>query len=76
MTNHISLVGISNCLKHDTEAVNLFQSKLCSFLLGKVKDLTMIYYLLIISGAASQYKNRKHFINLCYHNDDFGMDVE
>jgi hypothetical protein len=64
MTNHISLVVISNCLKHKTVAVNLFQSKLCTFLLGKVKDLTKIYYLLFTSGAASQYKNRKHFINL------------
>jgi hypothetical protein len=22
-----------------------------------------------------QYKNRKNFLNLCYHKDDFGMDA-
>ena len=27
-------------------------------------------------GAASQYKNRKNFINLCYHYDDFGVAAE
>jgi hypothetical protein len=37
--------------------VHLFQSKLCSFLSGKLKDLNKIYY--FSDGAASQNKNRK-----------------
>ena len=27
-------------------------------------------------GAASQYKNYKNFINLCYHENDFGVPAE
>jgi hypothetical protein len=74
MTEHISFVVISDCLKHDTVTVHLFQSKLCTFLSGELKDLTKIYY--FSDGATSQHKNRKNFINLCYHKDDLGMDAE
>jgi hypothetical protein len=27
-------------------------------------------------GAASQYKNRKKFLNLCYHHTDFGIAAQ
>ena len=27
-------------------------------------------------GCAGQYKNKKHFINLCHHEDDFGLSAE
>ena len=27
-------------------------------------------------GAALQYKNRKNFLNLCHHKDDFGVKAE
>jgi hypothetical protein len=60
MTEHISYVVISDCLKHDTAAVHLFQGKLCSFL---------------SDGAALQYKCRKYLINICY-KDDSVMDAE
>jgi hypothetical protein len=33
--------------------------------------MSEIYY--FSDSAASQYKNTKNFINLCYHKDDFGM---
>jgi hypothetical protein len=36
VTEHVSFVVISDCLKHDTVAVHLFQSKLHSFLCGKL----------------------------------------
>jgi hypothetical protein len=74
MTEHISFVDLKEYLKHDTIAVRLFQSKVCSFLSGELKDLTKIFC--FSYGAASQYKNRKNFINLCYLKDDFGMDAE
>jgi hypothetical protein len=54
--------------------VHLFQTELSSFLSGKLKDLTMIYY--FSDGVPLQYKNRKNFINLCYHKDDFGIDAK
>jgi hypothetical protein len=27
-------------------------------------------------GAASHYKNKKNFINLCSHETDFGIEAE
>ena len=33
-----------------------------------------VYY--FSDGAASQYKNRKNFINLCHHQDNFGVPAE
>ena len=30
----------------------------------------------IYDGCASQYKNCKHFLNLCHHEQDFGMSAE
>jgi hypothetical protein len=53
--------------------VHLFQSKLCSFLSIKLKDLTKIYY--FSDAAASQYIIRKNFINLYRHKADFHMDA-
>jgi hypothetical protein len=67
-------VVISDCLKHGTVGVHLFQSKLCSFFSCKLKHLTKIYY--FSDGAALQYKNWKNCINLCYHYGYFFMDAE
>ena len=30
----------------------------------------------VSDGCAAQYKNRKNFINLCYHMEDFGVPAE
>ena len=72
---HLNFVVISNCMNHDTVAVHLFQRKLNSFL----KHVLAFFPLKIIyfsDGAASQYKNRKTFINLCSHQADFGISAE
>ena len=67
---HISYVIISDCVKHDTVSVPLFQRCLLSFLEEHFHALpTKIIY--FSDGAASQYKNRKNFINLCHHREDF-----
>jgi hypothetical protein len=73
MTEHISFVVISDCSKYYMVAVCLFQSKLCSFLSGKLKDFSKTCY--FSDGTASQDKNRKNSINL-YHKDNSGMDTE
>jgi hypothetical protein len=73
MIQVISFV-ILNYLKHDIVLVFLFQSKLYSFLSGKLKDLTNIYYFSYC--AKLQYKNRKNFINLCYYKGDTDMDTK
>ena len=72
---HISFVVISDSLHHDTVAVHLFQKSLIKFLKEKFGTLPRkIYY--FSDGAASQYKNRKNFINLCFHEADFGVPAE
>ena len=72
---HISYVVISDCLRHDMIAVRLFQRSLMYFVKEKFGTLPQkVYY--FSDGAASQYKNRKNFINLCFHEADFGVPTE
>ena len=72
---HHSFVVISDCLHHDTIAVYLFQKKLIEFLVKTLGHLPkrILYF---SDGAASQYKNRKNFLNLCHHLSDFGIPAE
>ena len=65
---HISFVIISDCLHHDTIAVHLFQKHLVQFLQEKVLKVDKIIY--FSDASAAQYKNRKKFLNLCYHKLD------
>ena len=72
---HFSFVVISDCLHHDTVAVYLFQKSLMEHL--KTHVVVQLKKVLYFSdGAASQYKNRKNFINLCYHEADFGVPAQ
>ena len=71
--SHLSYAVISDCLHDDTVAVYLFQKSLLDFLKKKFSIRKVFYYL---DGAASQYKNRKNFINLCHHEADFGVPAE
>ena len=70
--HHLSYVVISDCLHHDTVAVYLFQKSLLDFL--KKFSICKVFY--FSDGTASQYKNRKNFINLCHHEADFGVPAE
>ena len=69
----LSFVIISDCLTHDTIAVHRFQRKLIAHLKDHLPFEKVIYF---SDGAASQYKNKKNFINLVYHEEDFGMPAE
>jgi hypothetical protein len=72
--NHVSFVVVSESNSHDTIAVHLFQKVLIEFLTKRFgKPTKMIYF---SDGCAAQYKNRKNFINLCHHEEDFGMPAE
>ena len=66
---------IFECTKHDTIAVHLFQKNLIQFLTdtSERKPSKIIY---VSDGCAAQYKNRKNFINLCHHMEDFGVPAE
>jgi hypothetical protein len=72
---HTSFVVISECLRHDTVAVHLFKKKMIEHLNDTLPFIpAKVYY--FSDGAASQYKNRFNFLNLCLHEEDFGMPAE
>ncbi|GBN94497.1 hypothetical protein AVEN_228038-1 [Araneus ventricosus] len=61
----------SECLEHNNVAVHLFQQKLIDLL--KFENRLIFFY--FSNGSAAQYKNKKNFSNLCYHQRDFGIDA-
>lgn len=74
-TKHFSFVVISEDLRHDSVAVNLFISKMILFLrTQKSKNISKIFFM--SDGAASQYKNRKKNSSLCKFKTNYGIDVE
>ncbi|XP_033122950.1 uncharacterized protein LOC117121756 isoform X2 [Anneissia japonica] len=72
--DHTSFVIISECNTHDTVAVHLFQKLLIQFLTDTLGHVKKICY--FSDGCAAQYKNRKNFLNLCLHEEDFGVQAE
>ena len=62
---------ISDCLGHDAVPVHLFVKRFLDFLALNIKGLKKVYY--FTDGASSQYKNRKNFINLAFHMEDFNV---
>ena len=64
---HDCFVVIGENDKHDSVAVSLYNKALIKFLKTKhgVRAITKIYY--FFDGAASQYKNRKNFVNWLNH---------
>lgn len=72
---HESIVFILDCLTHNTMLVHVFQKKILELLRSIQPSLKKLYYL--SDGSAAQYKNRKIFINICHHKDDFdGIEVQ
>ena len=69
----ISCVMVSDSLVHDTIAVSYFQKRLLSVIKSKVEPKKIFYF---SDGAAAQYKNRKNFANLAYHEEDYGVPAE
>jgi hypothetical protein len=70
----ISFCVVSDCLKHDATTVYAFVSVIIAHLKKLVPGLSLVRY--FSDGAASQYKNCKNFLNLCYHEKDFGVKAE
>ena len=68
-----TVLFISDCLTHDTVAVYAFQKILVSLLKNKL-NLTAIQY--FSDGCARQYKNKKNFLNLVKHTQDFGVPAD
>ena len=74
---HLSYVVISEALSHDTAAVYLYQKCFITFLKSFLPSSCQPHKIIYFSdGAGSQYKNRKNFLNLCHHQEDFGICAE
>lgn len=71
---HENFVIVSDTLRHDTNTVHCFQRKVLDFLKIKFPLLKKVVY--FTDGAAGQYKNRKNFLNLMYHKQDFDLYAE
>lgn len=65
-----SLIIIAENLKHNVEAVYQFQTKLVEYVKRQYGNKKIIFF---TDGAASQYKNKKNFLNLCLFERDFGL---
>lgn len=65
---------ISDYMYHNTLAVYAFQKRLVSEISASLPFIKKIIY--FSDGASGQYKNKKNFINLCYHNYDFHIEAE
>ena len=70
-----SLLFISDHLTHDTVAVYAFQEKLIPLLKTKLEQEEIILEKIEYNfdGCSRQYKNKKNFLNLTFHEIDFGI---
>lgn len=72
-----SIIIIAESLKHTVEAVYLFQTKMIEYFKAFFGDSFRSKRLKFFSdGAASQYKNKKNFLNICLFQKDFGIKAE
>lgn len=69
-----SICIISDHLIHDTSTVYEFQKHLIKEVKKALPNVKKIIY--FSDGASSQYKNKKNFINMCQHENDFGLIAE
>ena len=66
-----SFCVLSDSGDHSTSAVYTFQKEVLSLLKTKNGGLKKVHY--FTDGASSQYKNKHNFLNMCYHEKDFGL---
>lgn len=73
---HHNLAIVSECNKHDSTAVNLFNKKMISYL-KKIHGEQNVKKLIFFSdGAGSQYKNKYNFANIATYKKAFDISVE
>lgn len=71
---HKSYCFISDYLTHNTTVVYCFQETLIKELKATMPFVKKIFY--FSDGCIGQYKNRKNFCNITYHEQDFGLKAE
>ena len=70
-----SICFISDDLDHDVTMVYQIMSCTVDYIKRNISDtIKSIHY--FSDGCAGQYKNCKNFLNLCHHQNDFGMDCK
>ena len=65
---------ISDTTNHNTVTVHMFLTYLMKHIKETIPHVNKIIY--FSDGASSQYKNKKKFMNLCQHKNDFRLDAE
>ena len=71
---HHSLCFISDDNTHDTCFVHQIQTITMNFIKERIPGIDKVYY--VSDGCGGQYKNYKKFLNLCFHQEDFGVAAE
>lgn len=69
-----SFCVISDDLNHTTLQFSAFQRRLIEEIHTFAPFVDKLYY--FSDGAGGQYKNRKNFVNLIFHKEDFGLNAE
>ena len=73
LLEHISYCVLSDDLNHDVSFVYQVQKVFLSHLKVNCPFINKVEY--FSDGYGGQYKNRKSFLNLCKHQDDFNMNA-
>lgn len=74
-TMHHNFVIISECNKHDSVAVNLYNEKMIQYLRGIHGEDNVKKLIFFSDGAASQYKNKSNFSNMTYLQKKTGISL-
>ena len=69
-----SLCILSDDMDHDVSFVHEVQRFTAQHINETHPVVDTVHY--YSDGCAKQYKNYKHFLNLCYHKDDFQLAVD
>ena len=70
-----SLCFLSDDLDHDVSMVYKILQETVHYIKEKISPgIKLIHY--FSDGCAGQYKNCKNFVNLCHHQEDFGIKCE
>ena len=65
---------MSDTREHTTTTVYAFLNVIIPYLQTQFPEMKRIHY--FTDGCAGQYKNKSNFINLCHHEEDFGLEGE
>ncbi|CAD6220764.1 GSCOCG00011584001-RA-CDS [Cotesia congregata] len=68
---HRSLIIISDSMNHDVIAVHVYSKIVTDFIKELNPQATKVIY--FSDGAPEQFKNSKNFVNIYYHDEDFGL---